>query len=237
MNESLSRNRNTIITTAGVVVFLAAGMLTMLFFPRKSERQLRHEASQAISQPATKEADPSKDIATVPEPPKPKAPKPDWYVYVVGEVKNPGYYKISADSRVFQAIQAAGGFTSNADQTSVNMASLMADGLQITVAPKGVKKPVAQSRVAIPGLAPQRSTPLPIAARQPQPQSDSGLVDINNATQKELEQLKGVGPAIAKRIVDYRNANGRFSSPEDLIKVKGIGSAKLEKMRSQILIR
>ena len=63
------------------------------------------------------------------------------------------------------------------------------------------------------------------------------MVDINNADAKELEKLKGVGQVIAKRIIEYRNSHGRFSSPEDLLQVKGIGNAKLEKMRSQILIR
>ena len=63
------------------------------------------------------------------------------------------------------------------------------------------------------------------------------MIDVNHATAKELEQLNGVGPAISKRIVEYRQTHGRFSTPEDLINVRGIGAAKLEKMRSQILIR
>jgi len=74
-------------------------------------------------------------------------------------------------------------------------------------------------------------------ARTSQPQSTAGLIDINRAGQKELERLTGVGPATAKRIIEYRKQHGRFTKPEDLINIRGISSAKLNNMRHQILIR
>ncbi|MBQ9419247.1 MAG: helix-hairpin-helix domain-containing protein [Synergistaceae bacterium] len=237
MNEFLSRNKSALITAAGFILFLGAGMFTAIFFPSESDRRVA--TSPKISQPPALEFASSYDPEPVAEVPKVSKPKPDWYVYVVGEVKKPGYYKISADTRVFHAIEAAGGFTAKADQTSVNLASVLTDGLQITVMPKNSSPSNIIARPKIPGLAQQPQTPPSggPGGRTTETKNNSDLVDINNASQTELEKLKGVGPAIAKRIIEYRNANGKFSSPEDLIKVKGIGSAKLEKMRSQILIR
>ena len=124
------------------------------------------------------------------------------------------------------------------------MAAVLTDGFQINVMAKGAQKdtptPKANSNsnltVPVPGIQAQK-----IYQNQNQNAvksvNNDGKVDINSASEKELEKLNGVGPAIAKKIIEYRNSNGRFTTPEDLLNVKGIGSAKLEKMKSQILIR
>ena len=213
-------NKKILIPVSGVIIFLIAGSLTMFLKPvEKFEPPKQIQTQTEIKEPEIKIQE-------------------DWYVYVTGEVKNPGVYKVSPDSRFFHAVEAAGGFTSKADPTSVNMAERLIDGFQIYVASVNGSKntPVhAQNNltqninVKIPGL-PSNSTRSNIVSSQ-------NLVDVNHASAKELEQLKGVGPAIAQRIIDYRNANGRFSSPEDLMSVRGIGQKTLEKMRSQILIR
>ncbi len=226
--------KNLLITILGVIIFLSAGIFAMLLSPSQENRANIVEVSEKKSRSDEKIF--SSDNALAVKIPEPEKPKPDWYIYVTGEVKKPGYYKISADARVFHAIEKAGGFTKKADQTSVNMAEFLADGISINV--KAINKNKKEK-------APQRH--VTNFARLPRPQTapvqlnetnnSSGLVDVNTATAKELEQLNGVGPAIAKRIVEYRNTHGKFSSPEDLIKVKGIGSAKLERMRPQILIR
>ncbi|MBR2207370.1 MAG: helix-hairpin-helix domain-containing protein [Synergistaceae bacterium] len=246
MNESSGRNKSTLITAAGVIIFLAAGIFTMLFFPEREKTQ-QNLISNSKSQLAASNLSLSSEIKPEEarqeikiEIPKPKS---DWFVHVAGEVKNPGIYKVSADSRIFQAIEAAGGFTEKADQASVNMASKLTDGLQINVLAKGAKKNQDINIPArIPGMQASSNNPIVIHQRQSQtrtvaPKTDNGQININSASAKELERLNGVGPAIAKRIIEYRNKNGNFSSPEDLLKVKGIGKAKLEKMRSQVLIR
>ncbi|MBR6901090.1 MAG: helix-hairpin-helix domain-containing protein [Synergistaceae bacterium] len=232
----MNENRNSLITAAGIIIFLFAGAFMMLLSPKDKEYLKNNERLIEISKPAE-----NKTAEKISEPEK---PKPDWYVYVIGEVKNPGYYKISADTRVFHAIEKAGGFTKKADQTAINMAEFLADGITINVAEVNKNKNSTKNihAVKIPGMqaANVRANAVPPVTFNAQPktaQNTSGLIDINSATEKELEQLKGVGPAIAKRIVEYRTARGKFSSPEDLINVKGIGSAKLEKMRPQILIR
>ena len=233
MSENSSVSRSALITAAGVVIFFAAGIATMLFFPDREQSKIIQPELNSVSTALISEIQS--------EEPKPETKKvqenSDWYVYVTGEVKNPGYYKISPDSRIFHAIEVAGGFTGKADQTSVNMASKLVDGFQINVSEKGAKKSNSNSNVRVPGLQPRPSETIVITQESRRNVKNDGKININSASAKDLEQLKGIGPAIAKRIVEYRNAHGKFSGIEDLLKVKGIGKAKLEQMRPQILIQ
>lgn len=234
------QNKSTLITAAGVVIFLAAGIFTMLFFPDRDKGQeqakiIQPKNSNLISNPEVK---PEELKPEVKEEIKTEKPKQDWFVHVAGEVKKPGIYKISADARVFQAIDAAGGFTEKADQTSVNLASFLIDGYQINVLAKGAKKPQNEIQTRV-QTKPSETI---VIKQQTQTQKNSAVtidnrVNINSASAPELQRLNGVGPAIAARIVEYRNTHGNFSSPEDLLNVRGIGKVKLEKMRKQILIR
>ncbi|MBR1486556.1 MAG: helix-hairpin-helix domain-containing protein [Synergistaceae bacterium] len=252
MSEVSGKNKSLLITAAGVVIFLALGLYTMIFFPER-EKKIQAPKQNLISEnqeikPEFKieESELKVKSETKPEETKIEKPKPDWFVYVTGEVKNPGIYKVSADSRIFEAVYAAGGFTEKADDTSVNLASKLTDGLQINVLAKGAKKKIENSNfpARTQGQAPLNDTVVinqrnssQTQFRSSKTQNNDGKVNINSANAQELEKLNGVGPAIAKRIVEYRNSHGNFSSSEDLLKVKGIGKAKLEKMRSQIKLQ
>lgn len=220
------QTKKIIITVSGIILFLIAGTITMFFMPSEnlqSEQKIIANEEQNIITPEKINI---------------------WYVYVTGAVKKPGVYKLSEDSRIFSAIEAAGGFSSKADTGSINLAELLADGMHVHVQQKGSKispPPSANNAVVnVPGRAakPDYIQILGNANTKPQQNNNNaGLVDINHASEIELQKLKGVGPAISRRIIEYRNQHGRFNSAEDLINVKGIGSAKLEKMRAQILIR
>ena len=249
MNETSGKNKSFLITAAGVVIFLALGLYTMIFFPER-EKKIPAPKQNFISE--NKEIKPNFQIEEI----KPQAkseeikiekPKPDWFVYVTGEVKNPGVYKISADSRIIEAVYAAGGFTEKADQASVNLASKLTDGLQINVLAKSNREKKEKLKTQARPQNNQEDLNNTVVIYQKnqaqsqnqfktktQNQTSGGKIDINSASAQELEKLNGVGPAIAKRIVEYRNSHGKFSSTEDLLKVKGIGKAKLEKMRPQI---
>ena len=159
-------------------------------------------------------------------------------------------YKLSEDSRIFQAIDAAGGFTSKADQTSINLAEHLMDGTHIHVAQKGAapqQRPAqTEQLIRIPGvqqenniikLQPVQVSQVNKANKRANNNNANNLVDVNNASVEELQKLNGIGPALAKRIIEYRQSHGKFSKPDDLIQVKGIGPAKLKKMKDQILIR
>jgi competence protein ComEA len=124
------------------------------------------------------------------------------YVHVVGEVKSPGMYQLPIGARLVDAVFAAGGLTEEADNSSVNLARELTDGEQIIVFSTSQEGEAAGT-------------------------TTSGLVSLNRAGDKELEELPGIGPALAGRIIAWREANGGFKSVQDLLKVSGIGESLL----------
>ena len=222
----------TIITGLGVILLLIAGTLTMILMPSEQPQQRKIQTAAVTSTRSDQNRQSQNDtVQTQAEPAK------IWYVYVTGAVKSPGVYKLSEDARIFQAVEAAGGFTSRADETSLNLAEPLADGVHVHVATKG------ERRAATPPSQPARIPGVPsqtlhvVAAPSKQPQQVSNLVDINHASEIELQKLNGIGPALSQRIIEYRQTHGAFTKPEDLLRVKGIGPSKLNKMRPQIQIR
>jgi len=245
MNNNKFDSRKVIITGAGVIIFLLAGLLTMFMIPddnnnnNKPEKipvqsqQINNQVNQANNKPENLETPANNNNI-----------KSDWFIYVTGAVKTPGVYKLSEDSRIFQAIDAAGGFTSKADRASINLAERLMDGMHIHIAQKGAaqKTPAQpQQLIRIPGVQENNIISLqPVQVSQVSKRANNAnnnLIDINNASVEELQKLNGIGPALAKRIIEYRQSHGKFSKPDDLIQVKGIGPAKLKKMKDQILIR
>lgn len=147
----------------------------------------------------------------------PVSPGPsDGLVHVSGAVGSPGLVAIRAGDRVADALAAAGGVLPEADLTAVNLADPVADGQQIVV-------PVGGS--APPGAAPSGGAT-----------ADDGLVHLNSATVVDLQRLPGVGEVLAARIVAYRDANGPFSTVEDLLSISGIGERKLEGLRDMAAV-
>ena len=126
-------------------------------------------------------------------------------VSVIGQVRQPGLVSVTSGARVADAIAAAGGALPEADLSSINLARLVVDGEQIAV--------------GIPGSA------LPGGG---DPAESGGLVNLNTATQAELEELPGIGPVLAQRIVDFRVDNGGFTAVEQLREVSGIGPTVYE---------
>ena len=139
-------------------------------------------------------------------------------VYVAGAVNRPGVVQLAEGARAKDAVDACGGFLPTADTNGVNLAQKLKDGMQITVPEKS---PQGTAGGAQAGAA----KPLP-----------DGMVNINTADEKELDKLPGIGPAMAKRIVEYRTENGAFQAPEEIKRVKGIGDAKYEKMKDKIAL-
>ena len=139
-------------------------------------------------------------------------------VDVAGAVITPGVYSLPLNSRVFEAIRAAGGLKKGADTSDINQARILKDGEQIYVSPTEKTKIPAGRKFAT-----KKATP-------------TGPLNINRATAKQFEALDGVGPVLAKRIVAYRAANGPFITLEDLDKVSGIGPAKFAQFKSQITV-
>jgi competence protein ComEA len=144
-------------------------------------------------------------------------------VYVLGAVERPGVYALPPNSRVIDAIQAAGGFSELAVTTDVNVAALLRDGQQLEIPGSG-ELPTPVFVIGDSGLL---VTPTPIPGDP---------VNINTADLALLDTLPGIGPTTAQRIIDYREANGPFNQVDDLLKVAGIGPVSLERLRPFITV-
>lgn len=158
-------------------------------------------------------------------------------VQVSGAVLEPGIYNVPASCRVEEAIAAAGGLTENADSERVNLVRKVRDGMQIRVPVQKTtrtsrtqrKKAQAKSSLGESALGKSGGAKAGPGRNNSMMQS----VRINSASASELQQLPGIGPALAQRIVETRN-NGRFTSADDLLRVPGIGKAKLAKLRDYV---
>ena len=134
------------------------------------------------------------------------------YVHVLGEVSAPGLYALEQGARLVDALAAAGGTTGDADLAAVNLARLLSDGEQIVV---------------------------PAIGESPAPgegAASDGRIDLNTADQAELETLPRIGPALAQRIIGWREDNGRFASVDDLLAVSGIGEKLLAGLRELVRV-
>lgn len=159
-------------------------------------------------------------------------------VQVSGAVLEPGIYDLPADSRAETAIAAAGGLTEDADTERVNMVRKLRDGmlLQVPALKAGGGKKAAKRDAGASGNAANaygKNAADKRGASKVSAQGSAGRVRINSASASELQSLPGVGPALAQRIIAERS-RGRFASAEDLLRVSGIGKAKLEKMRAYV---
>lgn len=153
-----------------------------------------------------------------PEPTASVAAAGTYWVHVVGAVRNPGVYELPAGSRAADAVRLAGGLGRHADLLGVNLARLVIDGEQIVVPRRPPKGTVDDTT----GSAANGST--------------GDKININTADQASLESLPGIGPALAQRIIEYRELNGPFSKVEDLTQVSGIGDKTLANLISYITV-
>lgn len=147
----------------------------------------------------------------------------DEYIYIdiKGCVNNPGVYKIRLNSRLFQALELAGGLTNEADTLRINL-SLKLDDEAIIYIPSIIENEVDDPADPVDILPPQ--------------DDDYGLVNINTASMSDLETLKGIGPSTAEAIINYRETIKRFDKIEDIMNVSGIGEATFNSIKDDITV-
>jgi len=150
-------------------------------------------------------------------------------VHVAGAVSNPGVYVLPSQSRVIDAVNAAGGPTRSADVDAINLASPLVDSEQIVVPRRGEK-------VTTPAQTSRPSSDSRGITSPKETDAKDALVNINTANANELEALPGVGPSTAKAIITHRTTVAPFASVEDLLQVSGIGPTKLEAMRAYVTL-
>ena len=180
------------------------------------------------------------EAAPPPSAPPTPTPKPEVAVHVTGAVRVPGVYYLATGARVHEAIEKAGGTIDRADVHSLNLAAKIRDGEQIDVPMirqiPDVKQDSPSSSAAqeytIPTSTDLSTAPQPSMSRSAP--SEGSRININTATSQELQTLRGIGPAMARRIIEYRQTSGGFSTVDDLTNVKGIGEKTLEKIRGSI---
>ncbi|MDG4531855.1 ComEA family DNA-binding protein [Streptomyces sp. AV19] len=175
---------------------------------------------QTVRAPARETAVAAAARAPVPlAPPAPPAPTAKGVVVdVSGKVRHPGIRRLPPGSRVVDALDAAGGPSPGVDLTGLNRARFLADGEQIVVG--------APPNAPAPGASP--------AGGPAQPGAGGGQVSLNSATAEQLDALPGVGPVLARHIVDYRTEHGGFRSVEELRRVNGIGARRFADLRSLV---
>ncbi|MBM3146811.1 MAG: helix-hairpin-helix domain-containing protein [Actinobacteria bacterium] len=171
-------------------------------------------------------------LAASPEAPSPSPPgtptPAEVVVDVCGAVVRPGVYRLSPEARVCDAVDLAGGATAKAELSAVNLAARLVDGQQIVIPEKGAP--------AGAGVTAATSDGGGAGGTDAVGDGSTALVNLNTATLEQLDALSGVGPATAQKIIDFREANGGFSSVEQLLDVSGIGDAKFAALKDLVTV-
>lgn len=196
--------------------------------PVLEEAMTEEEAAETQSAKEAKEAEAPKEAAGEMETgeQEDKSNTESIVVHICGAVVNPGVYELPKGSRIFQAVEAAGGFQEEAGQDFLNQAALLSDGVKLYV-------PTMEEMEDIRGNLSEsfwENTSEGIS------EENSGLVNINTADEEELCTLTGIGSGKARSIIDYRENNGNFQKIEDIMKVEGIKDGLFRKIRDSITV-
>jgi competence protein ComEA len=200
--DSLSRGELTGLVVVVVATLLGAGLWYVRSLPRPVDIAAPADALSPV-------------VSQIPDSTGSVSPSPAPIIIdVAGWVRRPGVYEFSSGDRVIDAVNRAGGARNGADLTSLNLAAPLTDGTQIVIPEPGS---------TVPGGTGSSDTGTASGG--------TALINVNAASETELEDLPGVGPVTAAAIIDYRTQNGPFAAVDDLIDVSGIGPSTLEQIR------
>ena len=162
------------------------------------------------------------------------------YIYITGEVNNPGIVVLPIGSRIVDAIDCAGGITQKADIMKVNLVYMLQDGMKVNIPSSIELKNNPNFEYITMSSGDEKNDSNIKNATTVDTKSESAFkvsnVNINTATQTELETLPGIGPSLALKIINYRKENGKFKSIEELKSVNGIGENKYEEIKKYIYV-
>lgn len=153
------------------------------------------------------------------------------FVHIAGCVQKEGMLELSANCRIADAIEKAGGLTQEADLSDINLAYLLEDGMKIYIPNQNERQ---ENNENAENTAKAENTP---SMQIQDTNTKQDVININTATQEELDTLPGIGPATATKIIEYRKEKGKFKQKEEIKEVSGIGEAKYEKIKEYISIK
>ncbi len=220
----LSQHEN-MIKAAAVVIILLAAVVFFGSFGEKSDNSIEvqdpgQQTEAADSQQTQSGAAEASSMGPV-------------YVDIGGCVKNPGVYQVVEGTRLFEVIKEAGGLTADADVSQINQAETVTDGQKVVIPAVGEEPAGGSGGTGADGAA--GSGTGGVTADTGGITAD-GKVNINKADSTQLQELPGVGPATAEKILEYRDTYGPFAAPEDLKNVSGIGDKTFEKMKDKVCV-
>ncbi len=217
MLENLSQKQKIIVTVIAIAVLI--GIISFIYNKNQTKDDTILENDILITNTSTNnnlvENESSKDLVVV---------------HITGSVKNPGIVKLSEGSRIEDAIQAAGGLTENADISKVNLAYVLDDGIKIKI-PSITDDDIGDEDII------NEESGENIIENDTTSSKNNKSININKATETELETLPGIGASLASRIVEHRKQNGNFSSIEDIKNVSGIGDSKYLNIKDFITVK
>lgn len=244
----MGRKALLLVVLAGMLAGTAAcsGKETVLL---ESEDLVRMEGGEFLSESFSAGEDLTKEEAETLE----RVEESTLFIHICGAVERPGVYELPVGSRIYEAVEEAGGFTQEAADDYLNLAYRLEDGWKVEIPERkslGLESEEAEKEkggeeaeykaAIISGIAPDTSFQtgaMKGTETETTGETDDGLVDINTASKEELLTLPGVGESRAQSIISYREKNGGFSRIEDIMRVEGIKEGMFAKMKDKICVR
>ena len=198
------------------IILLIIAILTYYYFYTKNNTEEINNKDLEISNNQTQETKEEKIV-----------------VHITGAVNKEGIIELEENARLADAIEKAGGTKENADIKNINLATILEDGMKVHI------PTVEETQTNNENINVENNANSQINAGTKEVTSNTktqGKININTATEEELDTLPGIGPSTASKIIDYRKENGKFKSVEEIKEVSGIGDAKYEKIKKLITI-
>ena len=218
MFDSLNSKQKKIIIIIGIVVILS--IVVYIFKSNSIDKSGMNEEILVTSNSTNS----VKDIIS--------EDKEKIIIHITGAVKIPGIVKLNEGSRIEDAINKAGGLTETADISKVNLAYVLEDGMKIKI-PSNTDIGDLDDNI----ISSDSGENIVEDVENGENLAQSTSLNINKATEQELQNLPGIGPSLAYKIINYRNENGKFSTVEDIKNVNGIGDSKYENIRDFICVK
>lgn len=215
MLDNLTKKQKIILLTISIIVTI--GIIYFIYNKNQIKEDINLENDILVTNTTLKENNTEENLVII---------------HITGSVKKPGIVKLKEGSRIEDAIEAAGGLTESADITKVNLAYVLEDGTKIKI-PSISDEDLGSDEIIEYGSGEN----IIIEEDKTSTIKNNQSVNINKATEIELQTLPGIGESLANKIIEYRNQNGKFLNIEDIKKVNGIGESKYSNIKDLITVK